>query len=373
MRKLLALAFVLAVALARPATAASSVIHLAGPADEAAQQSAANILGPNPGEFPSKAPGPISGREAVTVKLAPDGSVDGIDVDQTLTIHGTGDFSIEVSGPALHVVGAPDSGAQPGLRRGSVIWDGFSPGVRTVRATITLDPHAVRFLPLPLRASVAGGVLRFENQTALPRPFDDAVPDRASIARLLDAMRASLRAGRAPVAGAGGIPSSIPAASAVRTGAVDVSVPFAVDARSACAPAVSQRGTRPVEIAWRPGCGFDLAVTPSIPSADGLVPPAGAPSWSRALASASDGELRAALRLAQRTLWEGLRRREYEAYLGNPLGGTSRAAYRYVPAAALVPVPRAGAPETAKPVPIALALAGLALGAAGAVRWWLRN
>jgi ferric-dicitrate binding protein FerR (iron transport regulator) len=68
-----------------------------------------------------------------------------------------------------------------------------------------------------------------------------------------------------------------------------------------------------------------------------------------------------------------LRRADYEAYLGNPLGGSSRARYLYAPqAAAPIAAPRAPL-RRPRPVAIALALAMFALAATGAVRWWQRS
>ena len=337
------------------------------------------LLGPRPGEFPPRAPGAIEGAEIVSVFVRAAGAIDGIDVDQTLTLHGTGDFSLEISGPAIAVKGDPGASTRPGMRRGSVVWDGFVPGTRTVHAVISLDPKGVRFTPLPYSVSIVNGVCsmygsrkkmpvaRIANETEVVRPYDGGLPDPAALGDLLDRIRASLRAGRAPVAGRGGIPATLTSSVPVTSETTGVRAAFDVTASMGGAP-VMQTGTAPIEV-HGPG-PFQMQARPGLPSPDEVAPPGEARTWREGLANARPVDLRAALALAQRILWSSLRRVEYEAFLGNPLGGASSARYVYAPAAA-APGARPAAPkEKPKPVPIAIVLVALAV--AGA-RWWLTH
>jgi len=299
------------------------------------------LLGPDrPGEILSHAPGPVADDEVVHVGLGLGGEVRTVIVDQRLTVSGVGDFELNVPGPAADVTGPVGQSPQPGLRRGAVVWQGFSPGTKVLRSTVTLDPGLER-LKLPLRVSVrrdAGVVvLSVANATAAP---------------------VALAAGRAPIAGADGLPVAIPAMSAVRTLPRPVTVPFAV------------RGQLD-----------DVAVDALLPSADH-------PDGSLVLRSRGPGRLRftataslpdpatvgpgAGLAAVEVALTQVLRRGQFTHYLGSPVAGPETTTYEYGPAPAAAPRAALAPPgrERLRPGAVVLAaLAGVALVAAGAAVW----
>lgn len=289
----------------------------------------------------NRTPGPIDAREVVHVGVGPNGDVRSVVVDQDLTVHGVGDFTLKFPGPARDVTGPPDATVQPGLRRGSVIWEGFSAGTKPLDATVTLDP-ALETLRLPLQLSIttaAGGVgLRVTNVSASTEPFVAATPDRAALATLLDQLRAAVVAGQLPVAGAGGFPLTLPATgSAVRTDSRRVITPFRVrgtvtaGAASAAVDALVPGPNAPdgVLVVHVQGSA-DASPTPrvsltahaSAPDPSSLTPPASAPTWRDALAHASPQEVASAFHAAQAVLWQDVLATN-SPYLGNPQPGSS--------------------------------------------------
>ena len=53
--------------------------------------------------------------------------------------NGVGDFDLVMPRMATGISGPADQAIQPGLRRGEILWNGFSPGERVLRSTVTLD------------------------------------------------------------------------------------------------------------------------------------------------------------------------------------------------------------------------------------------
>jgi len=366
-----------------PLAPAASRVHLPAPGDIPPAIDPASLLGPKPGSFPNKAPGAISGEEVVRVGLAPDGAVRSLVVDQELDLTGSGDYTLEITGPALDV-GSSDPTLHPGLRLGSLIWEGFSPGGKHLQASVTLDPTTARFLPIPLKVTVGSSGARITNVTAQPRRILLADVDRAELGALLDRMRALARSGVVPRAGYDGIPTSLAARSSAREELVDVAVPFHVVAELSAPDAETSRDA--TTTLSTPGEGVDLpfdgrliaapelriqAAPVAAPFAT-LDPPGGARTWRAALARAQAREVRDGFVLAQVVLWQGLRVADYQAFLGTPLGGTFRATYEFAPATVeAAPTPRAP-PERVRPMGIALALVAAALIAGNGVALWRR-
>jgi hypothetical protein len=136
-------------------------------------------------------PGRLFSSQAVRV------SVDGsgtpfrvVDVDRIL-IATKGDYSFVVAGPVENVRPAPGSSAQPGLRTGAVVWQGFSPTRRTLAAEITLSPRAAASA-LPLRVEVGQSVLQLTNTTSATAKAVDVRLPTLGVARILDAARGEL-------------------------------------------------------------------------------------------------------------------------------------------------------------------------------------
>jgi hypothetical protein len=107
----------------------------------------------------------VANEQEVLVDLAPDGRVVRVRVRQRLTLSGLGDYFFQVAAPVRDVRSLPGSQAEPGLRRGAVLWQGFSPGERVLAAELELDPRsAARALPLVVRRESRRLVLRNATQ-----------------------------------------------------------------------------------------------------------------------------------------------------------------------------------------------------------------
>jgi hypothetical protein len=334
-----------------------------------------SLLGPDrPGEVANKVPGPVDDVEDVRVAVGADGAPTSVIVNQMLVVTGVGDFSFKEPGPAVDVVAPPGSTTVPGLRRGAVIWEGFSPGRKVLAARVTLDPATER-TKLPVRVEMSGGRVRVVNQTALPVTVADADPDPAAFDAAAAQALAALRAGRAPLGGADGMPVSIPTARAnavvarinksqpapvrvrgtISTGAQTVAVDVVLP--SAAAPDGVWRvdgpaGSKPV---------VALTVTSALPDATVL----------------ADGSRPSRERLAalQDVIWQGLRASTSAAYLGNPRPGASTSTFHYLSGAASATAPSAApagadGPLERRPGAIALAaVAGLLVLLVGGALW----
>lgn len=335
-------------------------IPLPAPAPPAARTDPLALLGPDPnGDLPSRAPGPVADDEVVRVGLAPDGSVRSVRVDQRLTIAGVGDFDMKVLGPALDVVGREGASPQPGLRNGTVIWQGFSPGTKVLESTVTLQTDFER-TRLPVRVEAGGSEVVIANSTAVPVSLSVGPADAGALRALVAAVRGRLAAGVAPVPGADRLPSSLPAGGPVtverrvvqapmRVQGSAGGVPFDVLLPSAAAPdgrLVVSRGAGGSE-------DVRFTVTPALPEAAALPDNAGVVETVAVLAQAA--------RLPQ-----------YQAYEGVTVPGPSTARYEYGPelAAAAVPVGPAEQADWAT-VGLAAVAALLLAGVAGAA--WARS
>ena len=353
----------------RPAAAQAggATIPLPDRSQLAPAVSATDLLGPDrPNEVINRSPGPIDDTEQVVVGLAPDGSPASVRVSQRLVITGVGDFSLKIPGPAIDVHAAAGASNQPGLRRGSVIWEGFAGGRKELAADVELHPD-IEALRLPLAVTVTGTEVRIENRTAVPVPMADGQPSAGAAESALAAVRAALAAGTAPLAGAGGVPAAIPVqpgSPAPSTTDVPVAVPFHVRGEVA-----SPSGAVP----------FD-AIVPG-PAAPGgvLVVPAAGPVRFTAEPSLPDPATvapaagRDALRALETAMWSSLRRDDVAAYLGNPKPGHSSTTFVFEPAAPRRSPVAAVAKDEPKPLAIAVVIALATLVIAGAGVLWARN
>jgi hypothetical protein len=103
----------------------------------------------------------VTNEQEVLVDVTPEGRVVRVRVRQRLTLSGVGDYFFQVPAPVTDVRALPESQGEPGLRRGAVLWQGFSPGERLLAAELELDPRlAARALPLALRRESRRLVLR---------------------------------------------------------------------------------------------------------------------------------------------------------------------------------------------------------------------
>ena len=338
-------------------------------------------------------PGPVDDLEEVQVDLDTDGSMAGIRVTQKLTITGLGDFSFRVPGPAVDVQTLPESGTQPGLRRGAVLWQGFSSGEKVLAARMELYPDQ-ESLRMPLRfalsitvdgqpllpGTTASGELRMSlrvsNVSATPVEMAEATVDPAKIAPVLDRVRDLLSEGARPRPGEGGVPKSLPAVGPIGSAPTEIEAPFRVEGAVVFPPGVlsdvTANGAEVTEGSGGTTASFsgllgggdplDLEVSltgqaedlglpeleisdmTSVPSPRMVRPPAGG-SWVGAVAAAPDYfDGREMLRTLLEVMWRVARIRQYDAYLGNPQPlGASVTSYEFrlapPPAQAVAPPP----------------------------------
>jgi len=336
-------------------------------------------------------PGPVSDRELVQVGVAPDGAVRSVRVRQRLSIHGVGDFAFELPGPAADVTALPDSDTSPGLRSGTVIWEGFSAGRKRLAAAVTLKPASER-ARLPLRVEIAASVdgrpltgtggtnpagavtleLTIRNVSAAPVGLTEASGDPVQLASVLDRIARSLRKGRRPVPGRRGIPEALSVDGSSDTVTESIDVPFRIQGSLRFAAGTLQaargRGGRITTDSAGPEVSFDrllgggstlrlrvrvagttngfrmpvlsFRATPSVPSASTVAPPGGG-TWSDLVAGDPGAvDPRDLVRRIMRAMWQAARMRQFDAYLGNPdVTGPASATFAYTSIRASLPGP----------------------------------
>jgi hypothetical protein len=111
------------------------------------------VVGGRPDRLkPSVVPGKVRNDERVLVGLGGDGGVRTVSLEQRLDVQGVGDYAIRERGPARE---ATSLGAErpPLTQRGAVVWQGFTPGHRSLAARLRLDP-AIEARHLPLTVSI---------------------------------------------------------------------------------------------------------------------------------------------------------------------------------------------------------------------------
>jgi hypothetical protein len=196
----------------RRALLAAAVVAVAVPASAAASVQRVLLPGPTPYPTPSP-PLLVNGAsptqslaftvhagavEQVLAGVAPDGRVVSVDVRHRLLLTGKGDYLIVIGAPVEGVQAAPGSQSQPGLRRGQILWSGFSPGRKLLVADAKLaaGPSAP-FLPVRLRAAREGSrySLTVTNVTRVSEPAYEGSAFVSQLARLLDRTRAQSLAG----------------------------------------------------------------------------------------------------------------------------------------------------------------------------------
>jgi hypothetical protein len=131
-------------------------------------------------------------QQQVRVGTGADGRPVSLRVLQRLRLTGTGDYLIVVSAPVLDVRPAPGSQSQPGLRRGQILWSGFSSSHKLLAADATLRPGpAEPFLPLRLEAHRDGEryTLTVTNATRTSQVAFQGAASAPELAQLLDRTR----------------------------------------------------------------------------------------------------------------------------------------------------------------------------------------
>ena len=369
----------------------------------------------------TRLPGPVADDERVDAGFGLNGSLVSISDAQRLSLSGLGDFEFKIAGPATDVEALPGSESEPGLRRGSVIWQGFSGGSKSLGALLDLIPGQ-EVVRLPVRVSLAMSVdgkpvepghastgqlhlrLTVTNNSPLPLQVVDGDIGLEEGAAALDAIRAELAAGRRPEPGAAGVPESI-ALTDPAFRPTNLEAPFQVEGTisvqasrwtldHATGAAASPNASGALTFSALLGGGSplshtvdltatvrDLEVpaiairgTPAPPSADSLAPPAGS-TWSEGVRTdPSKFDPRTMTGLIVDTMWRTARLRQFDAYLGNPdPTGPASTVYRFALSAVSAPV---NTPVADAGTGVMGAIAGAALAivvVGGAIVLWSRS
>lgn len=350
-----------------PATAAAAAKPVDLPTEEdiLAVAYGAETLLFGPKGIETLLPGAVEDDELVTVEVAPDGVPAEVGVRQRLVVHGLGDFRFKVSGPAQTVEALPDSEAEPGLRKGAVLWQGFSAERKVLSSEMLLfpDQEAIR---LPLRVTYeqtaegesslepsSGALsarLTIENRSASPVTITSARGDAAEVARALDAIAARLRDGERPRPGENGVPQTLAPRGPTKDLTRSIPATFLVSGRLTFEdglldnavvaggrivrsvdgpPVVRFRGyvgrgdLRSLEVSLD-GVARDLGrpvlevvARPAPPPAAIAAPPGGG-TWSDLVAAGEIQDTRPMWNRIMEICWGIAKLRQYDAYLGNP-------------------------------------------------------
>ena len=282
--------------------------------------------------------------------------------EQRLAISAPGDYFFVVPAPLVSVAAAPGSATPPGQRTQGIVWQGFSPGRRTLAALVRLrTPRAAPVLPLRVR--ILRGGIRITNATAASTIAYDAAVSRAEVVPVIRELRRAVGRNELPRPGSVVVPGT-PRATRIRAEAV-----FAVHG-------TLRFGRRRVRFAGRIGPGAKRVLTVRTamrerPQVDLVA----APALPRELLRSAPGRLdgRHLLALAYRAYLAIARGQQYTRFLAipDPTARTSASfVYRTAPApASAVHTLRAGGGGLSTLTIVGLSLLALAVLAGLVVLW----
>jgi len=289
----------------------------------------------------------------VLVDVADAGTVIRLRVRQWLTLSGIGDYFFQIPAPVRDVRALRESQGEPGLRRNSILWQGFSPGRRVLVAELELDPKAAASA-LPLRLERRENGITLRNTTTTEAVGFVASARRSSVLRALARIRDQ--------------PASAPAveiAGPTKRRRLRIEAPLRIRGTVEDRGRVVRRirlvlcGARRSEARIPVSAGADVTLTAEpVPLLSDL---------TRASPDASGEEL---LLQAEQALFRLARVSQYRSFLGSPAPGKADAVYRFrtVAATAARPVPPSDRGDDVVLV-VALAAGGL-LAVAGALVLW---
>ena len=336
---------------------------------------------------PSVVPGPVRNDEHLLVGVGGDGTVRTVSIEQRLDVEGVGDYAIRERGPAREAT-ALGTERPPLTQKGAVVWQGFTPGHRSLAARLRLDP-ALEAEHLPLRVAVtftsrsgrrssvadggrvpgAGTVhVTLTNATSQPQELPtgaDAPADELAgpldlalrLARHPSAARLPSTDDRLPkqltvtapqqVSASQGVPLRLTGALTLAGTTGSVSGPSTVRT----ATGATFAGTLGGSLAGRQAASVTFDVTVDGPgtlalrldvvaalNAQELAPPGAFLTWREWAASRpSQADRKSALDLLVAVAATGARATSYSPYLGADLTGTGTTSYSYgfAPAAAV--------------------------------------
>ena len=394
----------------RRALVLAAAAALGAPA--AALASVQQVLLPGPTPYPTPSPPLVtvaapptatlpfrihaSSDQHVVAGVDPDGRVVSLRALHRLLLSGTGDYLIVVSAPVLDVSPGPGSESQPGLRRGQILWAGFSSKKKLLSADATLRPGpAAPFLPMRLEAHLDGNryTLTVTNATLTSELSFAGAASPAELARLLDLTRRdSLSGGKLTSAYV-----SIDGLVTARGERAQIAAPLRVEGklRFPSAPTSVSGGTvhgRTVTFSLLLGDGQPLSrrvevrgvrtepllhveARPTV-LVRSLVPP-GARRWSDAVRRRPLSAAALLKRLLDARM-QLVRSDQYQSFLSNPDStGRNRTVYVYetaVPSVRrTVAGPGQGSGGSGGPLVALLALGGSVLGLGAALVAWANN
>jgi hypothetical protein len=318
--------------------------------------------------------------ERVLVAIDDTGSPVSVNVTQRLMLNGLGDYTFAVPGPVLDVAASPGSASEPGLRRGAILWSGFSPGHKTLAARARLRLEAAQpALPVRLTLARDGGALtlRVENISATPAALLIGPSSAVETADALDKTRRTARLRPA----LDELYVNVPRRPRTRDTRIAASLRVTGELRFPGGRRV------PVNVVLGDGGANDfvlrvandsgvpsvhLVVQPVVPSKL-LTPPGGSKTWAEAVRRGRIDPSRL-LEVASRARLTIARALDYETFLVNPdPHGTSRAVYVYETAAKPAPVTQPPQRHDRSGWTTLATAAILILGAGGLVVLWAHN
>jgi hypothetical protein len=362
-------------------------------------------------------PRPMTSDEQIRVGVDETGAPVSVDVQQRLRLRVAGDYTFIVLAPARDVLPGPGTESDPGFLRGAILWQGFSPGRRTLVAIANLVPRlAAPWLPLrvSVRTTVDGVPLRtgqrrsgrlqvavaVENRTAvLGVGYAGRVVPR-EVAGVLDQTRAALLRRRQLPLGFVDIRGEI----ANRRYRVDAGFRIHAELVFPAGRIVAGRASRGelggsrdgrTRLLWtgQVGAGAPLRLTNrlealavglapprlvlrAMPVLDvpGLRPPQGG-SWVRAVRERLvDANERNLLTIASKVFLRLARTTQYQTFLANPDAVnapiSSRSVYVYSSAAVRAPIVERAGDSGLGPLAMAAVVVGAVLAAGGLLVLW---
>lgn len=284
----------------------------------------------------------------VRVSVDRDGTPFRIVAAQTLSVGVQGDYFFAIGAPLDAVTALPGSDSTPGQRSTQIIWAGFNPGHRSLRARAVLDARQAA-ASLPLRIETHGGITTFVNTTGTTVAAYTADAEPAPLLRYLGRFRLALARNELPEAGGALLTSPS------RPARVHVVVPLRV---RGTVGGVRVSGLVTSRLAVQARGPVRVSVSPQLPTVGEVGGLSG----------------RALLALATKDVLTVARVHQYRAFLGNP-DPTGRSSTLYTFRTAARPLP----PVAAQPVShtrdwttTVAVLAGLLVAAGAGIAVWAR-